>query len=174
MKVVRGFVAACTALGAVGLVMQTANARKFVRLRPAANDEPVDVYVAMRDEAANVDGFLAAVLRMPNVARVLVADDGCGDDTVARLAADARRDPRVYWLPLSGDDGGKAAALAEVVHVLRRRRRGCCFWTPTFVSPPRRPRRSSRTHGARGYRDGTRLRRPALQPSRIWTIALLR
>ncbi|MEZ5316600.1 MAG: glycosyltransferase [Vicinamibacterales bacterium] len=72
----------------------------------------VDVIVAVRDEARLVDGKIRDVLalRYPTARlRLIVADGTSTDDTPARLARAAARDPRIEWI--DAGPGGKAAQL---------------------------------------------------------------
>ena len=103
------------AVALAGLGLEIANLGVFPRLRPnPAQEESVDVYVAMRNESENAAAFLDAVLAMRGVARVVVADDDSTDDTATILARYAARDPRVRVVG-SAPCAGKSAMLAHAV-----------------------------------------------------------
>jgi glycosyltransferase involved in cell wall biosynthesis len=102
---------AANLIGLAGLIVELLNLREFPLVRDAPAPEPVDVIVAMRDEAERAAACVRAALDAPNVARVVVLNDGSTDATLEALAA--VRDPRLHVL--DRDCGGKRAALAYAV-----------------------------------------------------------
>lgn len=91
--------------------LEAMNLREFPLLESASGGEPVDAVVAMRNEQENAAAFLDAVLSSPQVARVIVADDGSSDATLDIVRAYARRESRI--VVLQAQRAGKAAALAQ-------------------------------------------------------------
>ena len=51
----------------------------------------IDALIPAYNEARSIGGTVAALLRLSQVRRVLVIDDGSGDDTAARAALAGRR-----------------------------------------------------------------------------------
>ncbi len=114
------------AVACAGLIVEIANLGVFPRLRPiAAEEEAVDLYVAMRDEADNASAFLDAALAMRGVARIVVADDASTDGTAAILARYAARDARLRIVAAAAH--GKRAALAAAVAAVPPRSRWMLF-----------------------------------------------
>jgi hypothetical protein len=112
-----GLWAAAAALGA----MLLATAARIVHRRSTAPPLPAAVaipetliLVPMRDEEDNVDGLLEGLLAQSQAARIRVIDDASSDRTAERVAAFARREPRVELIaagPLPEGWYGKAHAL---------------------------------------------------------------
>ncbi len=92
------------------LAIELWNLREFTTLVSADSGEPVDVYIAMRDEEEHCEAAIRALLRTHGVARVIVADDASADATAAIAAAIG--DERVVVFKTAG---GKAAALSNAV-----------------------------------------------------------
>ncbi len=68
----------------------------------------------MRDEAANVHGWLESIARQPETGAIVACDDGSCDETQSYLREAAARDARVGVLAMpDGAGGSKAAALAR-------------------------------------------------------------
>lgn len=112
------------AVALAGLAVQLSNLSEFRRVSPVRDPEPVDVYVAMRDEAENAQAFLATLLCDSSVARVVVADDASTDATASLVAAAAAHDPRIAYVRVNG---GKSAALAAAVAAYAPRTRWIAF-----------------------------------------------
>lgn len=98
------------AVALVVLAIEIGNLREFPELQPARAGEPVDVYVAMRDEEDHCEAAIRSLLATRGVARVIVADDASADATAA--IASSIRDERLIVFKTSG---GKAAALGNAV-----------------------------------------------------------
>ncbi len=83
----------------------------------------VSILIPARDEAANIQGCLAAALAQQGVAvEVLVMDDGSTDSTPALVQALAARDPRLRLLaapPLPPGWTGKVHACARLAEAAR-------------------------------------------------------
>ncbi|EKE43826.1 hypothetical protein OCGS_2160 [Oceaniovalibus guishaninsula JLT2003] len=91
---------AMTALVLAGLyaVVTLVNLAIFATPRRVADGDgaAVSILIPARDEAANIDAALDAVLAQQGIGLdVVVLDDGSSDDTAARVAVRAARDPRV-------------------------------------------------------------------------------
>ena len=110
---------ACAAIAVAGVLVEVSNLGLFPQIQPtAASGASVDVYVAMRDEEANAEAMLASLLAQPNVARVVIADDGSSDRTAALVEAIAIRDVRVTRIAVTSPSIGaspKAHALATAI-----------------------------------------------------------
>ena len=98
------------AVAFVVLAIELLNLREFPELAPAEEGEPVDVYVAMRDEEEHCEAALRALLATRGVARVIVADDASADAT-ATIASSIPDDRLVVFKT----SGGKSAALTNAV-----------------------------------------------------------
>lgn len=73
--------------------------------------EPIDIVCAARDVAPFVDEAIVSVVRQSHAAwRLWLRDDGSADDTAARLAAWAERDPRIHLLHRGAPALGAAQA----------------------------------------------------------------
>ncbi len=78
----------------------------------------ISVLMPFRDAADTIEEAASSILAQRGVALELVAiDDASRDDGTRRVAALADRDPRV--VPVAGDGGGIAAALARGLAVAR-------------------------------------------------------
>ncbi|MDQ8145875.1 MAG: glycosyltransferase [Gemmatimonadota bacterium] len=75
------------------------------------SDETIDIICAARDAAPFVDEAIASVVQQSHAAwRLWLRDDGSADDTAARLAAWAARDPRIHLLHRGAPALGAAQA----------------------------------------------------------------
>lgn len=112
-----GLWAAAAALGGVLLATaaRIAHRRSIAPHLPAAGAIPETlILVPMRDEEDNVDALLESLLAQSGRPRLRVIDDASSDRTAERVAAIARREPRVELIsagPLPAGWHGKAHAL---------------------------------------------------------------
>lgn len=109
----------------VVLVMVVVNRLTWRRPRDEARlPGPVSVLVPARNEADNIDACLEALGDSAHpIAEILVWDDGSTDDTAARVAAQAQRDPRVVLLAGGALPAGWVGK-AHACHQLASRARG--------------------------------------------------
>jgi hypothetical protein len=112
-----GLWAAAAALGAALLATaaRISHRRSTAPRLPAAGAMPETlILVPMRDEEDNVDALLEGLLAQSGAPSIRVIDDGSSDRTAERVAAIARREPRVELMaagPLPEGWHGKAHAL---------------------------------------------------------------
>ena len=106
-------------IGIVALpwVLSLVHAMFILHPRVGGDGEPsVDVYLAVRNEAATIIACLEAIRMQTNVARIIVIDDGSIDATQQRLADIGAQEPRLHCLQVRpGDREGKSGALASAI-----------------------------------------------------------
>ncbi|MFN8127040.1 MAG: glycosyltransferase [Candidatus Nanopelagicales bacterium] len=101
MRTLRTAVWVTSALAVAGALHAAINRRHLAHLQPRpdtpANSASVSVLVPARDEADVIDDCLDALRSQRGVddLEVVVLDDGSTDDTAARVARHAARDPRI-------------------------------------------------------------------------------
>jgi hypothetical protein len=113
--VIEAFAWSCAALAAGGLVLQVLNLGEFAELLPGKGRAgSVVACVAMRNEEANAGDCIESLLSQPEIARVIVIEDGSDDTTGAILGRMAREQERLRVIRIDGSESRspKAAALA--------------------------------------------------------------
>ncbi|MFZ4405862.1 MAG: glycosyltransferase [Paracraurococcus sp.] len=110
-------------LAALPAALGVSNLRRLPSLQADTAEGLVSVLIPARDEAANIESCLAAVLASRGVAvEVVVMDDGSTDDTAAIVARLAAADPRVRLAaapPLPLGWTGKVHACARLAEAAR-------------------------------------------------------
>jgi|GEM_PF-2524849 len=100
----------------VAALMTLSNRRFFRPLQPAsAPAGSVDLFIPMRDEAANVRDCVRSFLRQPEIARIVVIDDASSDETMALLKEIAHEEPRVQMLSVPADAATQRSPKARAI-----------------------------------------------------------